>query len=644
MKNLIILAVGFSMFFAIQVYAMEGNNEFQRGSSMSYNYPGTKSDVIIGQDSNRNSKNNNEIAIISGVPRYYQKYITCDDADEFKTFFGEIFNRVCECPNGFPTGCGPVAGATILGWYDRRGYELIDDDEVDANGLPMDTIILLGEQRYMDLDPNNGCNASGVSPDDLIDALEKYFDKKGYDFDIQAYTLMGNKYYKGIAHSERQLNHLSSGTIEDLFNNVVKPEIDSGHPLIMGLNAFGEQGNYGDFKPADHAVTVVGYDNSQGDYRLIIQYNWEDNNELTPYREIYWNKSTPIRLTDYSTFNYDEKNNPYLLISITPKTEVDYEGNCDHLNVEGVDNSDFQAKDGLYDQCHLLNGVYYPYFRPDGNLTVPLGPTDFITLQDNECFVASWPSDSYKVSQSLYDRDLDRYSDLCDLAELSVEITSVSYEWTEDNYVKMDIEATVENISPREDASNVLVQFLLTGAYSSAEHYLVDQGTTSLASGFSIDLNSSTYGTHVDLSKSSDSSHKATISRSWYLDLNKHFYGGLGQDECVAFSVDVVADPKDEVEEENENGCLGGCDGSSSEGNNMAKYFVSFTDDDADCSSSALFNEEFDSSWVEIINNSILFESMKNQTIESGLIEIIGKSQKYLNNAYNNSVVRNPAH
>ena len=77
---------------------------------------------IYDPENNTNSSSSDNqrpiTTIISGVPWYYQT-----DIDDYLP--GD------QCGNAtFYSGCGPVAGATIIGWWDRRGFNSLIDDSM----------------------------------------------------------------------------------------------------------------------------------------------------------------------------------------------------------------------------------------------------------------------------------------------------------------------------------------------------------------------------------------------------------------------------------------------------------------------------------------------------------------------------------
>ncbi len=99
-----------------------------------------------------------ERALISGVPRYYQ----------------DAIDLPAPCESGFPSGCGPVTGATILGWWTRQGVNGLMLTGVAADGLPQDTIFELGRGQYMDRIAF--CEGTAVEPYRFKSGLQKYLD------------------------------------------------------------------------------------------------------------------------------------------------------------------------------------------------------------------------------------------------------------------------------------------------------------------------------------------------------------------------------------------------------------------------------------------------------------------------------------
>jgi hypothetical protein len=331
-----------------------------------------------------------ERVIISGVPAYYQP---------------DMYIWGACGGDGFPTGCGPAAGASILAWWERRGIDGLMFGGVNSDGLPEDTIIELGRGRYMDR--ITGCGQTAVLPDKFKSGLEAWFNEySSVDFTVTKYKITEDTDYS------------------DMWD-IVKHEIDNGRPLVYLYRADGDAKEDG-YKFANHYAPIVGYDEFNGRRNLIIQPNWGGGNYSMKYTNTYASDSTH---PDNDLLAISHYTNPdawinYNLYTIVPET-YDYSGACDGWLLDGFE---FHHPSGGYD------GVASDYFYPhvEGNMrdSETWGPTDYINLQDGECFVAhfydydddGWydGADNCPHISNPYQEDVDHdgVGDICDKPDL----------------------------------------------------------------------------------------------------------------------------------------------------------------------------------------------------------------------------------
>ncbi len=294
-----------------------------------------------------------ERALISGVPMYYQTMMS---------------NPAMCGGKEYKTGCGPVAGAAILGWWTQRGVDDLMVGSVDNHGLPEDTIIELGKGQYMSRLPNCNGEATAVLPDQFKGGLQRYLnDHSPIGFTVSKHKIKENS----------DLDYLWT---------IVKDEIDNGRPMVYLYRADGDNVG-GEYRYATHYATVVGYDAIDDDRVLIVQNNWGDGSESSSYTNTYTSDNTYLELGHYArdaaTINYN-------LYTIVPDEMPDSEGECGEWLLETVN-----FHEDNYD------GVQSPYFSPNAdNLRGGWGKTGDLSYKDGICFVAHW-----------YDTDRDGYYD-----------------------------------------------------------------------------------------------------------------------------------------------------------------------------------------------------------------------------------------
>ena len=313
-------------------------------------------------------------ALISGVPRYYQLDMRVG---------GSCW---------FPSGCGPVAGASVCAWWDKRGFpDLIDDSERESDGLPQQAIVDLGAAHYMNRDTS--CAKSWVLPGNFAEGLEEYMnDHLGpraavTRFEVIRYRITDSGYE--IPESG------ATGTYEELFQ-IVRDEIWNGRPMVYLFRWDHHQNADDTFKPADHYGVVVGYDQTDGSRRLVIQANQSDEHHLRVggYQNVYIDTNHYLRLGDHTK---DTAAVRYHLYAIRP---VPSDAPNIGLGAEPLLLKSGRVQNVLY-HLNTNDGVQTAYFEPNleqvGVFQEKMwhgqddwGMTDEIILQDGICFVAGW--------------------------------------------------------------------------------------------------------------------------------------------------------------------------------------------------------------------------------------------------------------
>ncbi len=481
------------------------------------------------------------VAIISGVPRYYQKEVSCSTYDQITCVTLE---------ETVPTGCGPVAGATILAWWDRIGYDdLVDENDVDEDGMPENLIVQLGQKDYMHVYGSNFGTA--VLPKNFVKGLQAYIEEKGYFAEIHRYRIKEAGTFEELDEDKNVVRTLS---VDEMFE-ILKDEIRHGRPLVYALRHDGATRGDGTFKFINHYVTVVGYDNTDGDYNLIVQPNWASFdhwglNATTSLYNRYKGSTEKIRLSDYTSSNYLRYN--LFTIKITSSQPVSAEGQCKGLTITGVLGSAFHLSPK--DKCNLLDGyhnnVYSPYIDnftsanvTTSNMSFRYGATDQLAQWDGECLVAGWYDRSYTAPQSVWDQDGDSYSDGCDYPELFGKIGTVRVVYdstTGKNYVTANWR--VGNSSPSEAAGAFKVKVKLTSDDANLRECLPDLSSK----GNALFSGSETIGL-LDMLSVEGMDKNATSDwqeSNWTIDL-----GSCGIDRCIEAKVILSVDCEDQVEE-----------------------------------------------------------------------------------------------
>jgi len=181
-----------------------------------------------------NQQQSNTIIQITGVPSWHQSSgwsIFCDEGG------GALSYPDCQGPPDDPwanwDGCGPIAGAMVLGYWGDHGYSSFPTND--------DEYLIDDCHYYMGTSDAGSTTVTSVAPG-IADVSELY----GYDFTC---------------------NFDSSVSWADITN-----EIDNGRPFVLMVNSAEFGGS--------HAITVRGYDSSTS---LIYFHNtWDDfTNDIT---------------------------------------------------------------------------------------------------------------------------------------------------------------------------------------------------------------------------------------------------------------------------------------------------------------------------------------------------------------------------
>jgi hypothetical protein len=367
-------------------------------------------------------------ALISGVPRYYQADMRIG---------GSCW---------FPSGCGPVAGAAICAWWDKRGFpNLIDDGERETDGLPQQAIEDLGAAHYMNRDTS--CALSWVLPGNFQDGLEEYMnDHLGPRADVARFEVFR---YRITDSGYEMPDSGHTGSYDELFE-IVRNEIWNGRPMVYLFRWDADQNNDGTFQAADHYGVVVGYDQTGGSRRMVIQGNQSDaqNTVVTGYQNVYVDTSHYLRLGDHTRDSAPVRYHLYAIRPI-PSSAVEIGLGADPLVLDPA-----RVANTNYD-INGNDGVSSSWFEPDleqtGHFAEDLwhdhddwGKTDELHLQDEICFVAGWRTETSASTEQ--DSDGDGIPDAHDKPDFQPVYARTEVDGVSDTQVKLTLFVELRNL------------------------------------------------------------------------------------------------------------------------------------------------------------------------------------------------------
>jgi hypothetical protein len=492
-------------------------------------------------------------ALISGVPRYYQMDMRIG---------GSCW---------FPTGCGPVAGATICAWWDRRGFpNLIDDNELEANGLPQQAIIDLGAAHYMNRDTS--CAASWVLPSKFRSGLENYMnDHLGpraavVRFEVTRYRITADGYEVPGTNE--------TGSWDDLFQ-IVKEEILNGRPMVYLYRSDGAKNNDGTYKVAVHYATVVGYDQTGGSRRLVIQANATNRTEdiITGYQNVYPGTNRYLRLGNHTKSSAAVKYHLYAIRPV-PESAVEIGLGADPLLLDNT-----MIANVLYHRNNN-DGVQTSWFEPrleqdlftdefdlwhDGD---DWGKTNELSLQDGICFVAAWRESSSQTgadndgdgvpnsqdncldiaNADQSDLDHDGYGNACDLPDLQPVYVGCVIDEASETKVKVTLTIQIRNLGQERELFSGPLRITWTGPQSddTAQPGRPQRQTSGISQVAVKPLFPNTVTEDVDFPYGPSS---ITVENSWLVD-RELWDESSGFTQPLPFSIEV--DPQKAVSELNE--------------------------------------------------------------------------------------------
>jgi hypothetical protein len=367
-------------------------------------------------------------ALISGVPRYYQADMRVGSS----------------C--WFPSGCGPVAGASVCAWWDKRGFpNLIDDDERESDGLPQQAIVDLGAAHYMNRDTS--CAQSWVLPGAFAEGLEDYMnDHLGTRAGVVRFEVIRYR----ITDSGYEIPDTgATGGYDELFE-IVRNEIWNGRPMVYLFRYDGAENADGTFKVADHYGVVVGYDQTDGSRRLVIQANQSTDplTAVTGYQNVYIGSNRYLRLGDHTKNSAAVRYHLYAVRPV-PASAVEIGLGAAPLLLDSsqVDNTMYHVNGN--------DGVATSWFEPKLDQSDVFserlwhdhddwGKTDEIILQDGVCFVAGWRTTGSESPSS--DSDGDGVSDEVDKPDVQPVYVRTHIDTMSTSSIKLTVFVELRNL------------------------------------------------------------------------------------------------------------------------------------------------------------------------------------------------------
>jgi len=369
-------------------------------------------------------------ALISGVPRYYQLDMRVG---------GSCW---------FPSGCGPVAGAAVCAWWDKRGFpNLINDWELEADGLPQQAIEDLGAFRYMNRDTS--CVSSWVLPGNFQEGLEEYMNEHlGTRADVARFEVFR---YRITDTGYEMPDSGHTGSYEELFE-IVRNEIWNGRPMVYLFRWDGDQNDDETFKVADHYGVVVGYDQTGGSRRVVIQGNQSNdaNSVVSGYQNVYIGSNRYLRLGDHTKNSAVVKYHLYAIRPIPSSTvELGFGAGPLLLDDALVDNTEYIINGN--------DGVSTTWFEPKLDQSSAFldrlwhdndnwGKTEERYLQEGICFVAGWRSDEVTEANAAADSDGDGIADEYDKPDFEPVYVRTHVDTISDSSVKVTLFVELRNL------------------------------------------------------------------------------------------------------------------------------------------------------------------------------------------------------
>jgi len=521
-----------------------------------------------------------ERAMISGIPQYYQDGIgsgvTCNDGND------EDGN------NGIASGCGPVAGASILAWWERRGVAGLMVGSTDDDGLPQDTIEELGSAAYMAR--LGTCElGTAVLPGNFQRGLQAWFDDhSAIPFAVSKYRIRDD--ISGTPHFFGD----GTGDMDDLWD-MVREEIDAGRPMVYLYNSDDKRVPSGvHYARADHYALVVGYNASGGQRGLLLDVGWG----WQVYTEFHTNddfdpEEGPIsQLLSTDNVEIGERSETialvnYHLYAVRPTEDVNpTEGDCVNWLVNGTE---------WHDENGPSDGRNGRSFKPADRTPLAFSSglsgtvithaslwpeTSDLDHADGSCFVASWYDDD---GDGIYtdqdncpdtpnpdqlDSDNDGIGDPCDLPDFTATTATQTLPFPSHGGVlvedfnaslyKVTVNASLRNIGVDAGPDDVAIRWHGPGAYSP-----VGPCSTS-PSGLVACAHDPLWSFYPNVVNDvvSTSGFPMQVSNSWVVERASW---DRAINDCVPLHFSLAIDPTDAVEELDESNnvlslVVGSCD------------------------------------------------------------------------------------
>ncbi|MBN1944704.1 MAG: hypothetical protein JW797_03465 [Bradymonadales bacterium] len=165
-----------------------------------------------------------------------------------------------ECPDApVAVGCGPVAAAELLAWWDQLGWNLIGDSyRGGAGALRWHVLVEQLRNDYLDswCDADDGQTGTWASA--ITSGIPVFMEDRGYDIDAIGLTV---EQQKADASNE-----------EELFEDI-RSAINHSRPVLLGYCC--DCGDLAGLGNANHAGIIVGYYTQDWVPYVYINTGWK---------------------------------------------------------------------------------------------------------------------------------------------------------------------------------------------------------------------------------------------------------------------------------------------------------------------------------------------------------------------------------
>jgi hypothetical protein len=181
--------------------------------------------------------------LLRGVPNFFQH---------------EIPSQSIFCDANVAVGCGPIAAAMIMTWYDNLGHDALLDHHHNTDGafLWQD---LAEEFREDYLNGNCWNDVTFVTPNSMAGGMISYIHDAGL--------------YGYVWHDEINRSSELDGW------QTIKDEIEENRPLVLGYNV--SASSIGGGLSIDHYAVITGHSTALGTHEIRVNQGWGIDSQET---------------------------------------------------------------------------------------------------------------------------------------------------------------------------------------------------------------------------------------------------------------------------------------------------------------------------------------------------------------------------